>query len=113
MAKLPKLAAALTAQGTRLADVLRLSLVEGLSISAIARRLQRSRKTVRKLLGRAAESKPLSSEPRPPVLPVKLVPTITRGDSRRVLRRPGRSIRGVGDFTDLRQLRLVPDDNPP
>jgi hypothetical protein len=30
---------------------------------------------------------------------------------RRVRRRPGRRIRGVGDFTDLRQLRLVPDDN--
>jgi hypothetical protein len=30
---------------------------------------------------------------------------------RRVRRRPGRRIRGVGDFTDLRQLRLIPDDN--
>lgn len=30
---------------------------------------------------------------------------------RRVRRRPGRRIRGIGDFTDLRQLRLVPDDN--
>jgi hypothetical protein len=30
---------------------------------------------------------------------------------RRIRRRPGRRIRGVGDFTDLRQLRLVPDDN--
>jgi hypothetical protein len=30
---------------------------------------------------------------------------------RRARRRPGRRIRGVGDFTDLRQLRLVPDDN--
>ena len=26
-------------------------------------------------------------------------------------RRSGRRIRGIGDFTDLRQLRLVPDDN--
>jgi hypothetical protein len=26
-------------------------------------------------------------------------------------RRPGRRIRGIGDFVDLRQLRLVPDDN--
>jgi hypothetical protein len=26
-------------------------------------------------------------------------------------RRPGRRIRGIGDFMDLRQLRLVPDDN--
>jgi hypothetical protein len=30
---------------------------------------------------------------------------------RRARRRPGRRIRGVGDFTDLRQLRLIPDDN--
>ena len=30
---------------------------------------------------------------------------------RRARRRPGRRIRGVGDFADLRQLRLVPDDN--
>ena len=30
---------------------------------------------------------------------------------RRVRRRPGRRIRGVGDFADLRQLRLVPNDN--
>jgi hypothetical protein len=30
---------------------------------------------------------------------------------RRVRRRPGRRIRGVGDFSDLRQLRLVPNDN--
>jgi hypothetical protein len=26
-------------------------------------------------------------------------------------RRPGRRIRGIGDFVDLRQLRLIPDDN--
>jgi hypothetical protein len=32
---------------------------------------------------------------------------------RRARRRPGRRIRGVGDFVDLRQLRLVPDDNRP
>ena len=30
---------------------------------------------------------------------------------RHVRRRPGRRIRGMGDFADLRQLRLVPDDN--
>ncbi len=30
---------------------------------------------------------------------------------RRARRRPGRRIRGVGDFVDLRQLRLVPNDN--
>src|SRR3954466_2083526 len=63
MAKLPKLGAAPTAQDTRLSDVLRLSLTEGLSIRAIAQRLQLSRKTVRKLLGRAAERKAPSSEP--------------------------------------------------
>jgi len=68
MAKLPKLAAALTAQDTRLSDVLRLSLVEGLSIRAIAHRLQLSRKTVRKLLGRAGERKPPSSEARTSLL---------------------------------------------
>lgn len=30
---------------------------------------------------------------------------------RRVRRRRGQRIRGIGDFTDLRQLRLVPDGN--
>jgi hypothetical protein len=30
---------------------------------------------------------------------------------RRVRRRRGQRIRGVGDFADLRQLRLVPDGN--
>ena len=30
---------------------------------------------------------------------------------RRVCRRRGQRIRGIGDFTDLRQLRLVPDGN--
>jgi hypothetical protein len=30
---------------------------------------------------------------------------------RRARRRPGRRIRGVGDFVDLRQLRLIPNDN--
>ena len=30
---------------------------------------------------------------------------------RRFRRSPGRRIRGIGDFADLRQLRLVPDDN--
>ena len=57
MAKLPKLAAAPTAQDTRLSDVLRLSLVEGLSIRAIAQRLQLSRKTVRKLLGKTKDER--------------------------------------------------------
>src|SRR5262249_20730728 len=68
MAKLPKLAAALTEHDTRLSEVLRLSLVEGLSIRAIARRLQLTRKTVRKLLARGPERKPPSSEPRPSLL---------------------------------------------
>jgi hypothetical protein len=30
---------------------------------------------------------------------------------RRAHRRPGRRIRGIGNFVDLLQLRLVPDDN--
>jgi hypothetical protein len=30
---------------------------------------------------------------------------------RRARRRRGQRIRGIGDFTDARQLRLVPDDN--
>lgn len=41
-----------------LAAALRLSLLEGLSIRAISRRLQLSRKTVRKLLGRAPSRRP-------------------------------------------------------
>src|SRR5262249_46210268 len=40
------------AEAVRLAEVLRLSLVEGQSIRAIARRLHLARKTVRKLLGK-------------------------------------------------------------
>ena len=63
-----KLAAALTAYDTRLSEVLRLSLVEGLSMRAITRRMQLSRKTVRRLLGRASERKPPSSEPRASLL---------------------------------------------
>jgi len=58
MAKLRKLAAAPTEDDAGLSEVLRLSLVEGLSIRAIARRLRLSRKTVRRLLGRAHERKP-------------------------------------------------------
>ena len=41
------------AEATQLSEALRLSLIEGLSIRAISRRLQMTRKTVRKLLGRA------------------------------------------------------------
>lgn len=68
MARLPKPAAARSAQDTRLSEVLRLSLVEGLSIRAIAKRLQVSRKTVRRLLARGPERKPPSSETRPSLL---------------------------------------------
>src|SRR5215831_12679757 len=68
MARLRKLAATLTEDDARLSEVLRLSLVEGLSIRAIARRLQLSRKTVRRLLGRAHERKPPASTPRPSLL---------------------------------------------
>ncbi len=68
MARLPKLAAALSEHDTRLSDVLRLSLVEGLSIRAIARRLQLSRKTVRRLLARGPERQPPSSELRASLL---------------------------------------------
>jgi transposase len=68
MSRLPKHAAALSEQDTRLSEVLRLSLVEGLSIRAIARRLQLSRKTVRKLLARGPERTPPSSEPRASLL---------------------------------------------
>jgi transposase len=54
---------------SQLPEVLRLSLIEGLSIRAIARRLQLSRKTVRKLLGRAsARTSPLDGSPRSSLL---------------------------------------------
>jgi transposase len=68
MAKLRKLAAAPTQDDARLSEVLRLSLVEGLSIRAVARQLQLSRKTVRRLLGRAGERKPPASTPRASLL---------------------------------------------
>lgn len=60
MAKQPKAVA--PAADTQLPEVLRLSLIEGLSIRAIAKRLQLSRKTVRKLLGRAPARKPPPDE---------------------------------------------------
>ena len=47
-----------------LAEVLRLSLLEGLSARAIAKRLSMSRNTVRKLLGRAPASTPPRPSPR-------------------------------------------------
>ena len=69
MAK-PRLGAT-SADTTQLAEVLRLSLMEGLSIRAIACRLQLSRKTVRKLLGRAPPPKtPLAEMPRGSLLDV-------------------------------------------
>jgi transposase len=68
MTRLPKLAATLAEQDTRLSEVLRLSLVEGLSVRAIARRLQLSRKTVRRLLGRAPARTPPAKEPRASLL---------------------------------------------
>jgi hypothetical protein len=40
----------------------------------------------------------------------RVSPTVEVRD-RRVRRRPGRRIRSTGDFMDLRQLRLLPDDN--
>ena len=50
------------AQATQLSEALRLSLIEGLSIRAISRRLQMTRKTVRKLLGRAPIRSPAMKE---------------------------------------------------
>lgn len=50
------------AQATQLSEALRLSLIEGLSIRAISRRLQMTRKTVRKLLGRAPVRPPAMKE---------------------------------------------------
>lgn len=82
-----QLAAALSEQDTQLSDVLRLSLVEGLSIRAIARRLQLS-------LGVGTQSV------------VYRVEVAERGRRRRRDTR----IQGVGDFAELRQLRLVSDD---
>lgn len=69
MAKQPTVAT--SAADTQFPEALRLSLVEGLSIRAIARRLQLSRKTVRKLLGRApARTPPLEPLPRVSLLDV-------------------------------------------
>lgn len=61
MTKQPTLA--LAEQDTRLAEVLRLSLVEGLSIRAITKRLKLSRKTVRRMLARGPARTPPPSAP--------------------------------------------------
>ncbi len=68
MSKLPKLVATLAEQDTRLAEVFRLSLVEGLSIRAISKRLKMSRKTVRRMLARGPARTPPPSTPRPSLL---------------------------------------------
>ena len=64
MTKAPTLAE----HDTRLSEVLKLSLVDGLSIRAIAKHTQLSRKTVRRLLGRGPKHKPPTSERRPSLL---------------------------------------------
>lgn len=68
MTKLTKVEAPLAEQDTRLAEVLRLSLIEGLSLRAIAKRLHLSRKTVRRMLARGPARTPPSSTPRPSLL---------------------------------------------
>jgi transposase len=66
-----KKTAAVPADATQLAEVLRLSLLEGLGIRAIAKRLQLGRKTVRKMLGHApALKRPLAAMPRGSLLDV-------------------------------------------
>jgi len=57
-----------TNSSDRLAEVLRLSLLEGLSARAIAKRLSLSRNTVRKMLGRTPATKPRPSPARGSIL---------------------------------------------
>lgn len=53
----------------RVAEVLRLGLVEGIAVRAIAKRLHMARKTVRKILGmHRAPPKPAATEPRGSIL---------------------------------------------
>src|SRR5258706_7978017 len=52
----------------RVAEVLRLGLVEGLAVGAIARRLHRARKRVRQILGRHRAPPKLAPEPRASIL---------------------------------------------
>jgi transposase len=56
-AKISAAVLAAAADAAQMSEVLRLSLLEGLSIRAISRRLQLARKTVRRLLGRAPTAK--------------------------------------------------------
>lgn len=53
----------MSAPDLRLAEVLRLALVEGQSVRAISRGLSMSRRTVRRLLGRAADSRRKAAAP--------------------------------------------------
>ena len=96
MAKLPKLAAVLTAQDTRLSDVLRLSLVEGLSIRAIARRLQLSRKTVRRPAPRTRAAAPRPAAARRKTAGTQQAPKDAERNAKRAAaeRRPGVGRRG-------------------
>lgn len=55
-------------ESQRMADVLKLSLVEGQSIRAISRKLKMTRRTVRKLLGRAGGRRVPPAEPRSKLL---------------------------------------------
>src|SRR5271165_5944933 len=52
----------------RVAEVLRLGLVEGVAVRAIARRLHMARKTVRRILGRHRAPPKLAAEPRGSIL---------------------------------------------
>ena len=54
----------MSAPDLRLAEVLRLALVEGQSVRAISRGLSMSRRTVRRLLGRAADSRRKAAAPK-------------------------------------------------
>lgn len=62
MAKTPT--SSTSPDATQLSEALRLSLIEGLSIRAISRRLLITRKKVRRLLGRAPVRSPALKEPR-------------------------------------------------